>query len=76
MQADDPSTHVSGRAREEALTSTRSLRMYPSFRGLDRFNLIMSARQRDEFFMPGLKTVLRNPVEKSPSAQLISGLFF
>ncbi|AFK69498.1 hypothetical protein YSA_05049 [Pseudomonas putida ND6] len=50
--------------------------MYRPFRGLDRSNLTMSGRQRDEFSMLGLKTVLRSPVEKSPSAQLISGLFF
>jgi hypothetical protein len=50
--------------------------MYPSFRGLDRSNLTMPSRQRDEFSLLGLKTVLRSPVEKSPSAQLISGLFF
>jgi len=76
MQADDPNTCGGGRGREEAFTSSRSLWMYRPFRGLDRSNLTMSGRQRDEFSMLGLKTVLRSPVEKSPSAQLISRLFF
>ena len=76
MQADDPNICGSGQGREETLPRTRSLWMYPPFRGLDRSNLTMSARQRDDFSMLGLKTLLRSPVEKSPSAQLISGLFF